>query len=78
MTNKRSRKASKKFVPAAWQWDASLLSEQFFKIQMWSKDGACSLVSLETARKLVKAKAYFMGSATHICQVHEMIDCANA
>ena len=78
-TSKRTRKTSKKFAPAAWQWDASQLVDlPDYRIQAWTAGGACSLVSLETARKMVQSGAYFLGSTVHICQVHDGIDGVNA
>ena len=65
-----SRRA-RKFVPAGWQWDASKLAGgQTGQVQLWSASGCMmGLVSLERARELVSARAFFIGSDVHVCQV---------
>ena len=45
---------------------------------MWSAGGSCRLISVDDARKLVAARAFFLGSTIHICQVHDRIDGRNA
>lgn len=78
MNSKRSaKKAAPTFAPAAWQWSPDSL-RPIGKIQFWSAEGSCSLVSPEKARELVQARAAFVGSAIHICQVHDRIDGRNA
>lgn len=68
------------FAPAAWQWDASSLtgSAATGRVQWWSAEGSCSMISLDEARRIVKARAAFCGSASHVCEVHDRIDAGNA
>lgn len=80
-TNKaRARKASKKFAPAAWQWDpAQVNGPETTRVQLWSASGCLmGLVSRGEARELVFTRAFFVGSSAHLCQVHDGIDSANA
>lgn len=71
-------KQIKKTVLAAWQFDASQLGSATGQIQLWSAAGSMQgLVSIEKARELVAAGAYFLGAANYLCQMHDRIDASN-
>lgn len=59
------------YTPAAWQWDPAQLTTE--RVQYWSAGGSMSMITLDAARLLVTHRAAFVGSAQHICQVHEGI-----
>ena len=63
--------SKKAYAPASWQFDPSQLPEtEHGKVQVWSASGCLrGLVSTAEARKLVAAKAAFIGSANHVCEV---------
>ena len=74
-----TKRAAKTFTPAAWQWDpASVVGGQTGGVQMWSAAGSMmGVITVERARELISAKAFFAGSSVHICQVHDRIAVAS-
>ena len=78
--NSATNRKARKFAPAPWQWDASkILGGHTGSVQLWSAAGCMAgLVSLDRARELVSARAFFIGSDVHCCAVHDGIDMVNA
>lgn len=68
------------FAPAKWQWDPSQVcgGQMGGRVQLWSAGGSMTLISVAEAQKLVRLRAAFVGSAIHVCQVHDRIDGVNA
>jgi hypothetical protein len=80
MNSKRNgRRAPKMFAPAAWQWNPQQLRNDGKGIQVWSASGCLNgTVSVEKARSMVAARAYFLGSDAHICEAYNRTDRVNA
>lgn len=70
----RSNRKSRKFTPAAWQWDPLSVCTAGLSVQVWSASGCLQAnVTEQEAREMVASKAYFAASCIHICQVHDGI-----